>query len=130
MFQNIIIIIIIAILSKMFGSSLVEHQVAIDHVEQQSDMAPHFRVGWGRWELFLKNWVGESENLMFSFIKPLEEKHVLHLQAKLEVYAPSLLLNTIPKYLELIAEPPAYGYIPYLVNEKHEILVIKLFLHF
>ena len=113
MFQNIIII-IIAILSKMFGS-LVEHQVAIDHVEQQSDMAPHFRVGWGRWELFLKNWVGESENLMFSFIKPLEEKHVLHLQAKLEVYAPSLLLNTIPKpfkYLELIAEPPAYGYIP------------------
>lgn len=22
-------------------------EVAIDHVEQQSDMAPHFRVGWG-----------------------------------------------------------------------------------
>ena len=93
----------------MFGS-LVEHQVAIDHVEQQSDMAPHFRVGWGRWELFLKNWVGKSENLMFSFIKPLEEKHVLHLHAKLEVYSPSLLFNTIPKpfrYLELIAVPPA-----------------------
>ena len=30
----------------------IQCQVAIDHVEQQSDMAPHFRVGWGRCVVF------------------------------------------------------------------------------